>query len=102
MNTTWKACAYVMPVSAAAIGMEIAFSRFFSVMFEYHYSFLLISIAIIGLGLGGVWMYFDSRSTSFTLISESDRFNLEKFPLWDSFWSYRMSLQPGMFQLRPF
>jgi spermidine synthase len=82
MNTTWKACAYVMPVSAAAIGMEIAFSRFFSVMFEYHYSFLLISIAIIGLGLGGVWMYFDSRSTSFTLISESDRFNLEKFPLW--------------------
>ena len=58
MNTAKTAFLYVLPISATALALEIALTRFFSVMFEYHYSFLLISLAILGLGLGSAWVYF--------------------------------------------
>ena len=37
--------------------MELSLTRIFSVVFAYHFAFLAISIALFGLGLGGVASY---------------------------------------------
>ena len=41
----------------ATLLMELALTRIFSVVFYYHFAFLAISIALFGLGLGGVFSY---------------------------------------------
>jgi spermidine synthase len=40
-------------VSAAALGYEVALTRVFAVLLRYHFAFLVISIAVCGLGVGG-------------------------------------------------
>jgi len=47
--------------SAALLVTELAFTRIFSVVFHYHLSFLAISIALFGLGAGGVLSYLASE-----------------------------------------
>src|SRR5438270_438732 len=37
--------------------LELSLTRIFSVVFYYHFAFLAISIALFGLGLGGVFSY---------------------------------------------
>ena len=37
--------------------MELSLTRIFSVVFYYHFAFLAISIALFGLGVGGVLSY---------------------------------------------
>ena len=37
--------------------LELALTRIFSVVFYYHFAFLAISIALFGLGVGGVLSY---------------------------------------------
>ena len=41
----------------ATLLLELALTRLFSVIFAYHYAFLAISIALFGLGVGGVLSY---------------------------------------------
>src|SRR6202049_2697119 len=41
----------------ATLIMELALTRIFSVVFYYHFAFLAISIALFGLGSGGVFSY---------------------------------------------
>src|SRR5260370_30674742 len=41
----------------ATLLLELALTRIFSVVFAYHFAFLAISIALFGLGLGGVASY---------------------------------------------
>jgi spermidine synthase len=43
--------------SFAALLMELALTRLFSVVLFYHFAFLAISIALLGLGAGGVFAY---------------------------------------------
>jgi spermidine synthase len=43
--------------SFAALLLELALTRIFSVVFFYHYAFLAISSALLGLGAGGVFAY---------------------------------------------
>ncbi|HSB76672.1 MAG TPA: hypothetical protein VLC12_13535, partial [Terriglobales bacterium] len=43
--------------SFAALLLELALTRLFSVVLFYHYAFLAISIALLGLGAGGVFAY---------------------------------------------
>lgn len=40
-----------------ALILELALTRIFSVVFYYHFAFLAISIALFGLGVGGVFSY---------------------------------------------
>src|SRR5271165_7252541 len=48
--------------SFAALLLELALTRLFSVVLFYHFAFLAISIALLGLGAGGVFAYlFKSR-----------------------------------------
>src|SRR4051812_2488676 len=41
----------------ATLLLELALTRIFSVVFYYHFAFLAISIALFGLGMGGVFSY---------------------------------------------
>src|ERR1700735_3865532 len=43
--------------SFAALLLELALTRLFSVVLFYHFAFLAISIALLGLGSGGVCAY---------------------------------------------
>jgi hypothetical protein len=44
--------------------LELALTRIFSVVFYYHFAFLAISIALFGLGAGGVLSYVAARGTN--------------------------------------
>src|SRR5436853_5305015 len=43
--------------SFAALLLELALTRLFSVVLSYHFAFLAISVALLGLGAGGVFAY---------------------------------------------
>jgi spermidine synthase len=47
--------------SFAALLLELALTRLFSVVLFYHFAFLAISIALLGLGSGGVFAYLAKR-----------------------------------------
>lgn len=51
-------------VSAASLIFEITLTRVFSLLFQYHYVFLAISLAVLGLSLGAVLGRFLSSSCS--------------------------------------
>src|SRR5574340_180103 len=44
-------------MSFGSLLLELALTRLFSVLFFYHFAFLAISIALLGLGAGGVFAY---------------------------------------------
>ena len=44
-------------ISMSVLILEISFTRIFSLVFQYHYVFLLISLAILGLGAGGIYVH---------------------------------------------
>src|SRR4051812_20204838 len=49
-------------VSFAALLLELSLTRLFSVVLFYHFAFLAISIALLGLGAGGVFAFVRRRS----------------------------------------
>jgi hypothetical protein len=48
-------------VSMAVLNLEIALTRIFSVMMWYHFAFMAISLALLGSGAAGVWLYLGRR-----------------------------------------
>jgi hypothetical protein len=52
--------------SFAALLLELALTRLFSVVLFYHFAFLAISIALLGLGAGGVFAYLLKQRLTFT------------------------------------
>src|SRR3990170_2679015 len=49
--------------SFGVLGFEISLTRIFSVILDYHYSFLVVSLALFGLGVGGLFAQaFSSRT----------------------------------------
>jgi predicted membrane-bound spermidine synthase len=49
--------AAIFVISLSLLMFEIALTRIFSVMFTYHYAFLAISLALFGLGMGGIFLH---------------------------------------------
>src|SRR3954469_918916 len=49
--------AAVLLVSFASLLLELGLTRLFSVVLFYHFAFLAISVALLGLGAGGVYAY---------------------------------------------
>ena len=47
----------IAATSLATLLLELALTRIFSVVYFYHFAFLAISIALFGLGAGGVFSY---------------------------------------------
>jgi predicted membrane-bound spermidine synthase len=52
----WALYLSVALISMSILLLEINLTRVFSVMFSYHYVFLLVSLAILGLGAGGIYV----------------------------------------------
>src|SRR4051795_3554293 len=49
--------AAVLLVSFASLLLELGLTRLFSVVLFYHFAFLAISVALLGLGAGGVFAH---------------------------------------------
>jgi hypothetical protein len=47
----------VLVTSLAILTLEIVFTRIFSVLMWYHFAFMVISLALLGSGAAGVWLY---------------------------------------------
>jgi hypothetical protein len=45
-------------VSLSVISLEISITRISSIIYTYNYAFMAVSLAILGLGLGGVFSYY--------------------------------------------
>ena len=55
-------------VSCASLLLELALTRLFSVVLFYHFAFLAISVALLGLGAGGVFAHlFRARLSRWTI-----------------------------------
>jgi MFS family permease len=54
----------IMLISMAILNLEIALTRVFSVFMWYHFAFLTISLALLGSGVAGVWVYLMSKRFS--------------------------------------
>src|SRR5579864_4200643 len=55
-------------VSCASLLLELALTRLFSVVLFYHFAFLAISVALLGLGAGGVFAHiFRARLARWTI-----------------------------------
>ncbi len=50
-------------LSAAVLGFEVALSRVFAVVLRYQFAFLVVSLALCGLGLGGLWANLRPRTS---------------------------------------
>src|SRR5438105_15000240 len=53
----WAYAVGVSTVSFAGLLLELGLTRLFSVVLFYHFAFLAISVALLGLGAGGVFAY---------------------------------------------
>src|SRR4051794_37292914 len=51
----------VLVMSFASLLLELSLTRLFSVVLFYHFAFLAISIALLGLGAGGVFSYLQKK-----------------------------------------
>jgi len=50
-------------LSSAVLGFEIALSRVFATVLRYQFAFLIVSLALCGLGLGGLWAHLRPRTS---------------------------------------
>src|SRR5499433_2842067 len=55
--TLHRTLAAIAVMSCASLLLELALTRLFSVVLFYHFAFLAISVALLGLGAGGVFAH---------------------------------------------
>ncbi|MCJ7795786.1 MAG: hypothetical protein MUQ56_03330, partial [Thermoleophilia bacterium] len=53
----WGVLGAVFLVSFTVLAFQVSLTRIFSVVFSYHFAFLIVSGAICGLGMGGLGWY---------------------------------------------
>ena len=54
----WVLLTSVLLLSFSLLAFEISLTRILSVVLSYHYVFVIVSLALLGLGLGGIFVYF--------------------------------------------
>ena len=57
-KTAWILYGAIFFISFSLISYEITLSRLLSVLLSYHYVFVVLSLALLGLGMGGVFIHF--------------------------------------------
>lgn len=57
MNATTLMSAGIALTSGAALALSLLFSRVFSVTMYYHFAFFIVSLALLGIAVGGVAVY---------------------------------------------
>ena len=66
--TNFRLPMVIATVSCASLLLELALTRLFSVVLFYHFAFLAISVALLGLGAGGVFAHlFRARLSQWTI-----------------------------------
>ena len=58
-------------VTTACLVYEVALTRLLSVVLWYHFAFLSISLAMLGLGASGVWFSLRKRAASASALAAS-------------------------------
>ncbi|MQY81590.1 MAG: hypothetical protein GH158_05090, partial [Dehalococcoidia bacterium] len=56
-GTLWILLVGVFLTSFSMLAFEITLSRLLSILILYHYVFAIVSLALLGLGLGGIFVY---------------------------------------------
>src|SRR5689334_19210311 len=56
-SAAWNTPIAIALMSFSALLLELGLTRLFSVVLFYHFAFLAISVALLGLGAGGVFAY---------------------------------------------
>ncbi|NIO69087.1 MAG: hypothetical protein GTN71_08640, partial [Anaerolineae bacterium] len=54
----WVLLLGVFLLSSSLLALEVALARFLSVMLSYHYVFMIVSLALLGLGTGAIFVRF--------------------------------------------
>lgn len=49
-------------ISASSLALELCLTRIFSVTLFYHFAFLVVSMALFGIGAAGMWIYLRQRA----------------------------------------
>lgn len=62
-GTPWILLAGVLLISFSVLALEITLTRILSVMLSHHYVFVAISMAVLGLGWGGIFVYLFRRAS---------------------------------------
>src|SRR3972149_2238911 len=52
----------IFTISAASLSFEIIITRISSIVFTFNYAFILVSLAILGLGCGGIFAFYKLRA----------------------------------------
>lgn len=52
----------ISTISGASLMLELCLTRIFSVTLFYHFAFLVVSMALFGLGAAGIWVYLRQRA----------------------------------------
>ena len=71
-KTSWGLLAGVGLISFSLLALEITLTRLLSVMLLYHYVFIVVSLALLGLGAGGIFVYLFRRN----LTAEAPRYDV--------------------------
>lgn len=74
-RTSWTLLTAIFLTSSGLIAFEVALSRFLSVLLSYHYVFIVLSLALLGLGLGGMFVHLFRPQ----IPSEKQRFGILAF-----------------------
>jgi hypothetical protein len=82
----WFLLSAIFLTSFSLIAFEITLSRLLSVLLSYHYVFVVLSLALLGLGLGGMFVHFFRSQIPI----EEDRFGVLAF--FTSLYSLAISL----------
>ncbi|MBI4979411.1 MAG: hypothetical protein HZC28_18185 [Spirochaetes bacterium] len=61
MKTRWAVYAAVFIISLAVLAFETIINRMFALMFWYHFAFMIISVALFGMGIGSLLVFFFNR-----------------------------------------
>lgn len=61
MKKNWPVLTGVFLVSLSILALEVIINRMFALTFWYHFAFIILSIALFGIGLGGLLVYFTNR-----------------------------------------
>ena len=85
-KTSWILLSAIFLASFSLIAFEVALSRFLSVLLSYHYVFIVLSLVLLGLGLGGMFVHLFRPQ----IPKEEGRFGILSF--WTSLFSLSIPL----------
>lgn len=60
-NPNWPVYAGIFLVSLSVLALETILNRMFALTFWYHFAFIILSVALFGIGVGGMLVYFVNR-----------------------------------------